>query len=55
MFFVIFLTNVQKVLIKYFSKFEKTQRCSWVLSEHSMELTILPPNMTVQIPVCFQI
>ena len=38
----------------YFLNIWNSQPCSWVLSEYSKELQIVPPNMTVHILVVFE-
>ena len=55
MFFVIFSKSFQKNHIIFFRKIWNSQPCSWMLSEYSKELQILPSNMTVQILIVFEI
>ena len=54
-FFVIFQKNFRKLILIFFRKSWNSQPCSWVVSGYSKVLQILPPNMTVQILVVFEI
>ena len=49
-----FFKKFKKTLI-FFRKSWNSQPCSWVLSAYSKVLQILPPNMTVQILLVFEI
>ena len=45
----------RKLILIFFHKIWNSQPCSWVLSECSQRLRILPPNMTAHILVVFEI
>ena len=58
MFFLIFSKSFLKtymIFLKLIFKIWNSQPCSWVLSDYSEELKILPTNMIVQILVVFEI
>ena len=50
-----FQKNFRKLILIYFRKIWNSQPCSWVLSEYSQRVRILPPNMTPQSFVFFEI
>ena len=53
-FLLFFSKSFLKTYMIFFRKIWNSQPWSWVLSEKSQRLRILPPNMTVQILVVFE-
>ena len=53
--FVVFQKIFRKLIIIFFRKIWNSQPCSWVLSEYSQWLRILPPSMTAQFSVVLEI